>query len=117
MHHHHHAAHAADSAHAAANATANGTAVEEPGTEAEIMAKMKAIEQKIDAKEAEAAAAGVAQGRLIVNGPLPSDFAKVFADAVAAATGCDANVVKIVDTHGVESFIQLAVTTKSGEVE
>jgi len=123
-HHHHHHHHHAAIAQAAANATA-ATANETAGTAAEIVAKMKAIEQKIDAKEAEAASAGVQQGRLIVNGPLPADFAKTFADAVASATGCDPNVVKLISTHGVgeaealvqkaPAFVQLAVG--AGEVE
>merc|ERR1719160_1746949 len=54
-------------------------------------------------------AEGVKEGRIIVNGPLPTDFAKVFANSVAEATGCDPNSVVVKASHPVAvSFVQLA---------
>jgi hypothetical protein len=52
-----------------------------------ILQKMKALEAKIAKKGSEK------QGRILVNGPLPADFAERFVQSVAAAIG--------VDTHGV----------------
>jgi len=79
------------------------------------MDKMKALEQKMNASDVAEASSGVKQGRIIVNGPLPTDFSSVFADSVAAATGCDAKVVKIIETHAVASspasFLQLKGAT------
>merc|ERR1719160_2362543 len=58
-------------------------------------------------------AEGVKEGRIIVNGPLPTDFAKGFANAVAEATGCDPNAVVVKASHPVAvSFVQL--TNKKG---
>ena len=83
-------------------------------TEEAIEEKMKELEAKM-APEAAAAATGVKQGRIVVNGPLPTDFSKVFADAVATATGCAATEIKIIETHAVASspasFLQLKGAT------
>jgi hypothetical protein len=84
-------------------------------TETEIMDKMKALEMKMNASDVAEASSGVKTGRIIVNGPLPTDFSTVFADAVAVATGCDAKTVKIIETHAVASspasFLQMKGTT------
>jgi hypothetical protein len=84
-------------------------------TETEIMDKMKALEQKMNASDVAEAASGPKTGRIIVNGPLPTDFNTVFADAIAAATGCDPKVVKIIETHAVASspvsFLQMKGAT------
>jgi hypothetical protein len=94
-------------------------------TEEAIEEKMKELEAKM-APEAAAAATGVKQGRIVVNGPLPTDFSKVFADAVATATGCAATEIKIIETHAVAAspaFIQLtagrraSALMKGGEIE
>merc|ERR1719456_1780380 len=63
---------------------------------------------------AEGGASGTKEGRIIVNGPLPTDFAKVFANAVAEATGCDPNVVVVKESHpvAVTSFLQLQQLSK-----
>jgi len=95
---------------AAANATKEPTAEEKS-----IVDKMKALEEKISPSQAEEAAVGVQQGRLIVNGPLPTDFVAQFASAVAAATGCDKNAIKVIGTHGVKAA--LVQTDKNPEVE
>jgi len=76
------------------------------------MDKMKALEEKLGSDNK-----AVKQGRIIVNGPLPTDFGSVFAEAVAEATGCDASAVKVIDSHSIDlppSFLQMA---KAGEVE
>merc|ERR1719456_674030 len=64
--------------------------------------------------DAEGGASGTKEGRIIVNGPLPTDFAKVFANAVAEATDCDPNVVVVKESHpvAVTSFIQLRQLSK-----
>merc|ERR1719398_277647 len=119
-HHHHHHKHHHHHQHnstAAVNASAasKGSAADVNATETEIMDKMKALEQKMNASDVDSAASGVKTGRIIVNGPLPTDFSTVFADAVAGATGCDAKTVKIIETHAVASgpasFLQMKGTT------
>merc|ERR1719331_2518975 len=73
------------------------------------MSKMKELEAKMG-DGAAGGAEGPKEGRIIVNGPLPTDFAKVFANAVAEATGCDPNAVVVKASHpvAVSSFVQLA---------
>jgi hypothetical protein len=115
-HHHHHHHHSEDNAsnatgHAlvAAKATTTVASADVNATEEAIEDKMKELEAKMEPAAAEAAK-GVKQGRIVVNGPLPTDFSKVFADAVASATGCAATDVKILETHAVAAspaFIQL----------
>jgi hypothetical protein len=112
-HHHHHdkAAAEADTSHAlvtakAAAADKSQSAKDVNSTEAEIMSKMKELEAKMDTKEAEGSAT-TKTGHILVNGPLPTDFASKFAGAVAAATGCDPNAVKVIDTQAAVSFIQI----------
>merc|ERR1719326_2188351 len=83
-------------------------------TEVEIEEKMKELEAKMTPSAPEAAT-GVKQGRIVVNGPLPTDFSTVFADAVASATGCSAKDVKILETHAVAAspaFIQLVASRR-----
>jgi len=86
-------------------------------TETEIMDKMKALEEKMNASDVAAAASGVKTGRIIVNGPLPTDFNTVFADAVAGATGCAAKDVKIIETHAVASSPASFLQMKGATVE
>jgi hypothetical protein len=110
----------------AAKATTTVASASVNATEEKIEEKMKELEAKMT-PAAEEAATGVKQGRIVVNGPLPTDFSKVFADAVAAATGCTASDVKILETHAVAAspaFIQLvasrkasAAATAGGEIE
>jgi len=106
--HHHHALAAANATQTQAVKATKDAAVN--STEAEIMSKMKELEKKMD--NAEGGASGAKEGRIIVNGPLPTDFAKVFANAVAEATGCDPNVVIVKESHpvAVTSFLQLSST-------
>jgi len=87
-------------------------------TEAAIMSKMKELEAKMGT-EAAGGAEGVKEGRIIVNGPLPTDFTKVFQNAVAEATGCDPNVVVVKESHpvAVSSFIQLRNAKNAGKLE
>jgi len=103
--HHHHALAAANATQQQAVKSTKDAAVN--STEAEIMSKMKELEKKMD--NAEGGASGTKEGRIIVNGPLPTDFAKIFANAVAEATGCDPNVVIVKESHpvAVTSFLQL----------
>jgi len=121
-HHHKHHHHHTHNSTAAANASAAsaGSATDVNATETEIMDKMKALEQKMNATDVAEASSGVKQGRIIVNGPLPTDFSTVFADAVAASTGCDAKVVKIIETHAVASspasFLQVSMKGATVEV-
>jgi len=114
-HHHHHHHHLTAKAEVKKDDVANTTA----STEAEIVDKMKDLEAKMDTAEAAPAdAAAKKQGRIVVNGPLPADFNHVFAEAVAAATGCDANAVTVIETHSVVvSFVQIAAKVGAGEVE
>jgi len=124
-HHHHAAAAAAGASHALAkvNATheaevkkAQKDAATVNSTEAQIMAKMKELEQKMGSEQAAAAATGVKEGRIVVNGPLPTDFTKVFQNAVAEATGCDPNKVTVKESHPVAvSFLQLQMSTKGDQ--
>merc|ERR1719473_2500814 len=115
-HHHHHHNHTHNST-AAANASvaAKSGDGDVNATETEIMDKMKALEKKMNATDVAEASSGVKTGRIIVNGPLPTDFSSVFADSVAAATGCDAKTVKIIETHAVASspvsFLQMKGAT------
>jgi hypothetical protein len=136
-HHHHHHRHHDDGENAsngtvvshalvAAKATTTVASADVNATEEAIEDKMKELEAKM-APAAPDAAKGVKQGRIVVNGPLPTDFSKVFADAVAEATGCAAADVKILETHAVAAstaFIQLnagrkasAVAKAGGEIE
>merc|ERR1719262_1772703 len=65
-----------------------------------------------------AAATGNKEGRIVVNGPLPTDFAKVFQNAVAEATGCDPNAVVVKESHPVAvAFIQLRNTKNGAKVK
>merc|ERR1719482_2354826 len=67
-------------------------------------------------EQAAAAATGVKEGRIVVNGPLPTDFTKVFQNAVAEATGCDPNKVTVKESHPVAvSFLQLQMSTKGDQ--
>jgi hypothetical protein len=112
--HHHHALAAANATQTQAVKATKDAAVN--STEAEIMSKMKELEKKMD--NAEGGASGTKEGRIIVNGPLPTDFAKVFANAVAEATGCDPNVVVVKESHpvAVTSFLQLSSTKGKAEL-
>jgi len=124
-HHHHAAAAAAGAAHALAKVNATHEAEVKKAekdqatvnsTEAAIMAKMKELEKKMGGEQAAAAATGVKEGRIIVNGPLPTDFTKVFQNAVAEATGCDPNTVTVKESHPVAvSFVQLQMSTKGDQ--
>jgi len=135
-HHHHHHHHAkaeepsaapsappaGDAAHTLVDASAKkaDAAVEAKvnSTEAAIMSKMKELEAKMGG-DAAAGAEGVKEGRIIVNGPLPTDFTKVFQNAVAEATGCDPNAVVVKESHpvAVSSFIQLRNAKNAGKLE
>merc|ERR1719321_2458384 len=117
-HHHHHKHHHQHNSTAAVNASATKSAAGDVNaTEQEIMDKMKALEQKMNASDVAEASSGVKTGRIIVNGPLPTDFSQVFADSVAAATGCDAKVVKIIETHAVASSPASFLQVKGATVE
>merc|ERR1719389_1436056 len=120
-HHHHHNKHHHHHQHnstAAVNASAaKSGATDVNATETEIMDKMKALEEKMNASDVAEASSGVKQGRIIVNGPLPTDFSTVFADAVAAATGCSAKDVKILETHAVASSPASFLQMKGATVE
>jgi len=63
-----------------------------------IMAKLKHLEghlsQKVKGQDGE--------GHLLVNGPLPADFAQRFTQSVAEATGSDAHSVKVLGSQKVE---------------
>jgi hypothetical protein len=131
-HHHHKHHHSADDDNAtngtqavshalvAAKATTSTVASKDVNaTEEAIEEKMKELEAKM-APAAADAAKGVKQGRIVVNGPLPTDFSTVFADAVASATGCAASDVKIIETHAVAAspaFIQLVASRKASAME
>merc|ERR1719156_312127 len=69
-----------------------------PGSEEQIMTKMKTLETEL-AKKEEAVKGVVTKGRIEVNGPLPADFAERFAQGVAKATGCDPSEVKVIETN------------------
>lgn len=76
-----------------------------PKSESEIVQKMENLEKDLKAREE----AGVGRGVLRVNGPLPPDFNANFAKAIAQATGCHPNDVKIVSTKDVTpALLQLA---------
>jgi hypothetical protein len=130
-HHHHHHRHSEDDN--TSDSAGNGTAVSHAlvaakatttvasaatdvnATEEKIEEKMKELEAKMSPAAAEAAK-GVKQGRIVVNGPLPTDFSTVFADAVASSTGCAASDVHILSTHAVAAspaFIQLKAGLKA----
>jgi len=116
-HHHKHHHHHTHNSTAAVNASAASSSADVNATETEIMDKMKALEQKMNASDVAEASSGVKQGRIIVNGPLPTDFSTVFADSVAVATGCDAKAVKIIETHAVASTPASFLQMKGATVE
>jgi len=126
-HHHHHSHSAAQTAEVKkVNTTATALGANVNSTEEALMDKMKQLEAKMDGKDAEAS--GPVLGCIKVNGPLPTDFPKVFANAVAEATGCDPNSVVVKDTiedstpcgAPAPSFVQLsagASTLKRAEMK
>jgi hypothetical protein len=116
-HHHKHHHHHQHNSTAAVNASAASSSADVNATETEIMDKMKALEEKMNASDSAAASSGVKQGRIIVNGPLPTDFSTVFVDSVAVATGCDAKAVKIIETHAVASAPASFLQVKGATVE
>lgn len=66
--------------------------------ESAIMQKMKKLEAHLVAKTRHA----LANGHLLVNGPLPADFNGRFSQAVSSAYGADTGDVKVVDASAVE---------------
>mmetsp|Transcript_163815 Transcript_163815/g.520662 ORF Transcript_163815/g.520662 Transcript_163815/m.520662 type:complete len:347 (+) Transcript_163815:55-1095(+) len=98
-HHHKHHNHAddADNATVVAKPVAAHSAVQAGVSQASIMQKLKAMEKTLDSAAAKVAknTPPSAHGKLSVNSPLPMDFADLFSEAVAAATGCDAREVKV----------------------
>jgi hypothetical protein len=74
---------------AASKAKANATKVDKEDV---ILQKMKALEAKLAKKGSEK------QGQILVNGPLPLDFAERFVQSVAQAIGIDAKKVKVKST-------------------
>jgi hypothetical protein len=66
-----------------------------------IVEKMRELEAKLSAK-AKAAAKTLTQGHILVNGPVPADFAARFAQAVGQATGTDPSTVKVTQTSAVQ---------------
>lgn len=71
-------------------------------SEEEIVNKMRALEKELGAKEKEAKLSPGGQGQLEVNGPLPINFPKEFADNVAKATGSKASEVRVLSTNKVQ---------------
>jgi len=63
-----------------------------PDSEDTIVKKMRALEEKLEKKKVDK------QGQILVSGPLPADFKQRFAQAVAHATGADAQKVKVTST-------------------
>jgi len=88
-HHHHHHHH-----RLAKGIATKDTAVKE----GDIVAKMKALETHLAEKQKTRALA-TETGHLLVNGPLPVDFAEQFSQAVAQATGADAGSIKVTKSH------------------
>lgn len=66
-----------------------------------IVEKMRKLETKLSAK-AKAMTKKLTQGHILVNGPVPADFAQRFSKAVSEATGVDATTVKVTDTTAVQ---------------
>lgn len=69
--------------------------------ESTIVDKMKRLEAHLTAKSRHA----LANGHLLVNGPLPADFSERFSKAVSSAFGADAEQIKVVDASAVEGSI------------
>jgi len=70
------------------------------------MSKMKTLEKELAKKEGSTVQGVISHGRIEVNGPLPADFAERFVQAVAKATGCDPNVVKVIETNPIAALLQ-----------
>lgn len=89
-----------------------------------IVEKMRELEAKLTAK-AKSAVKTITQGHILVNGPVPADFAQRFAQAVSQATGVDASTVKVTDTAAVQgvdgvvevNFVAAPNTVKAVETE
>merc|ERR1719217_1803967 len=69
-------------------------------SEERILSKMKDLESQL-AKKEKAVQGVVAKGRIEVNGPLPADFATVFAHGTAKATGAEPSEIKVIETNPV----------------
>jgi hypothetical protein len=63
------------------------------GGDEKLVAKMKALEQRLVKKKSEPK-----EGHILVNGPVPADFAQRFVQAVAQATGADTKKVSVTET-------------------
>lgn len=67
-------------------------------SEKEIVEKMQKLSASLRKKDKDTA---VRQGHILVNGPLPSDFAERFVDAVSKAIGTDRHFVHVTGETGV----------------
>jgi len=76
-------------------------AVQASHSEANIVERMKKLEEKL-AEKAKAQSMEVAKGHLLVNGPLPTDFNERFSQAVSQASGAPTSKVKVTDTTSLE---------------
>lgn len=85
-------------------------------SEQKILTRMKSLESEL-AKKEEAAKGALSKGRIMVNGPLPANFASRFSQAVAAATGCDPSEVHILETSAVATVFLQASSTGAAIVE
>merc|ERR1719198_1539264 len=86
-------------------------------TQDQIMAKMKALEAKLaKAETAKKPQTKLPIGHLEVNGPLPMEFPKLFAEAVAQASGCDPALVHILDENTLTSLLQVGAKNTYVEI-
>jgi hypothetical protein len=76
--------------HVAAAAAAQASTSHTSVTDGKLLAKMKEIEKQLARKKQ-----ALVDGQILVNGPLPSDFNKLFVQAVVQATGVDASKVSV----------------------
>jgi len=111
-HHHHHKHHRHSDEPAVVNDTADAAALEPAAVvnaavatdattqrvESAIVDKMKKVEAHLIAKTRHA----LANGHLLVNGPLPADFSVRFSNAVSRAYGADTEQIEVVDASAVE---------------
>jgi len=67
----------------------------EGASDAQIMDKIKHLEQQLGKKQKQSSGSALAKGHLNVNGPLPVDFSDRFVQGVVAATGCRATDVEL----------------------
>lgn len=119
-HHGHHRPHGHSDKHKPDPVAAPDHTTESSADDQQILNKLHSLEKEVTAAETAASSASkpavpsqaattpvpLIRGKLQVNAPLPVDFGERFADAVADATGCNADQVRVVGAVPVKSSLK-----------